>query len=45
MFIFRKGYRKHIIFDLLKDKADHFYSNMIERRLTEDKLLQIDGMG
>lgn len=30
-----KGYRKHIIFDLLKDKADLFYSKMQERRVLE----------
>jgi len=30
-----KGYRKHIIFDLLKDKADIFYSKMQERRALE----------
>ena len=30
-----KGYRKHIIFDLLKDKADVFYNKMIERKAVE----------
>ena len=30
-----RGYRKHIIFDLLKDKADLFYSKMQERRVVE----------
>ena len=30
-----KGYRKHIIFDLLKDKANVFYSKMQERRVME----------
>ena len=29
------GYRKHIIFDLLKDKADLFYQKMEERRAVE----------
>jgi|TARA_B110000285_G_scaffold186174_1_gene211446 hypothetical protein len=29
------GYRKHIIFDLLKDKADLFYTKMQERRIME----------
>ena len=28
-------YRKHIIFDLLKYKADEFYNMMIERRERE----------
>jgi hypothetical protein len=32
-----KGYRKHIIFDLLKDKADLFYSKMLERKILEEK--------
>lgn len=31
-----KGYRKHVIFDLLKDKADLFYSKMLERKLEEE---------
>lgn len=30
-----KGYRKHIVFDLLKDKADLFYSKMKERKVLE----------
>ena len=30
-----KGYRKHIIFDLLKDKADLFYTKMKERKAQE----------
>lgn len=30
-----KGYRKHIIFDLLKDKADLFYTKMKERKAIE----------
>jgi hypothetical protein len=34
---FCKGYRKHVIFDLLKDKADLFYSKMLERKLEEEK--------
>jgi hypothetical protein len=33
---FIKGYRKHVIFDLLKDKADLFYSKMLERKLEEE---------
>lgn len=32
-----KAYRKHIIFDLLKDKADLFYSKMLERKLEEEQ--------
>ena len=32
-----KGYRKHIIFDLLKDKADLFYSKMLERKIMEEE--------
>jgi hypothetical protein len=31
------GYRKHIIFDLLKDKADLFYTKMLERKVLEEK--------
>lgn len=38
MIHFRKGYRKHIVFDLLKDKADLFYSKMLERRIKEDQM-------
>ena len=38
-----KGYRKHIVFDLLKDKADLFYSKMLERKLAEDTVLQDEG--
>ena len=38
-----KGYRKHIVFDLLKDKADLFYSKMLERKLAEDVALQGEG--
>jgi len=30
-----KGYRKHMIFDLLKDKADLFYTKMKERKAQE----------
>jgi len=30
-----KGYRKHIIFDLLKDKADLFYKKMKDRKALE----------
>lgn len=30
-----RGYRKHIIWDLLKDKADVFYQRMQERRVME----------
>lgn len=30
-----RGYRKHIIFDLLKDKADLFYQKMQERMVVE----------
>lgn len=30
-----RGYRKHIIWDLLKDKADVFYQRMQERRVLE----------
>ena len=37
-----KGYRKHIVFDLLKDKADLFYSKMLERKLAEEAALQED---
>mmetsp|Transcript_15874 Transcript_15874/g.24433 ORF Transcript_15874/g.24433 Transcript_15874/m.24433 type:complete len:94 (+) Transcript_15874:2731-3012(+) len=32
-----KGYRKHILFDLLKDKADLFFNKMSERRALESK--------
>jgi hypothetical protein len=35
-----KGYRKHIIFDLLKDKADLFYSKMLERKLLEEESIR-----
>ena len=38
-----KGYRKHIIFDLLKDKADLFYSKMLERKLIEEKIKKVGG--
>ena len=38
-----KGYRKHIIFDLLKDKADLFYSKMLERKLVEEQIEQVEG--
>jgi hypothetical protein len=31
-----KGYRKHIIFDLLKEKADLFYKKMLDRKLMEE---------
>lgn len=40
---FCKGYRKHIIFDLLKDKADLFYSKMLERKLLEEEEAQMNG--
>jgi len=33
---YSRGYRKHIIFDLLKDKADLFYSKMLERKIMEE---------
>lgn len=32
-----KGYRKHIIFDLLKEKADLFYKKMLDRKLMEEQ--------
>jgi len=31
--IIKCGYRKHIIFDLLKDKADLFYKKMLDRKM------------
>ena len=40
---FCKGYRKHIIFDLLKDKADLFYSKMLERKIMEEQIDQVEG--
>ena len=42
---FCKGYRKHIIFDLLKDKADLFYTKMLERKITEEQTGQVEGVG
>ena len=32
--------KKHIIFDLLKDKADLFYTKMLERKVLEEKSLR-----
>lgn len=36
-----KSYRKHIIFDLLKEKADLFFQKMLERKLQEEEEIQI----
>lgn len=32
-----KGYRKHVVFDLLKEKADLFYKKMLDRKLMEEQ--------
>lgn len=33
---FWKGYRKHVIFDLLKERADLYYQKMLDRKLMEE---------